>query len=133
MCVPALAWLLRPGLAPVGFSSSQAAETGFNCQVASGHHFSVCKVSLVTLTHGFSDGQEDVLEEQISRTVCTRVKGVAALSHYKICVLFKIKHLYGLQRESRCWAGISAPGLGLAVPCAALIHLHKTTETFAVV
>lgn len=95
-CVPALAWLLRPGLAPVGFSSLQAAETGFNCQVASGHHFSVCKDSLVTLTHGISNGQEDVPEEQISRTVCTRVKGAAVLSHYKICVLFKIKRLYGL-------------------------------------
>lgn len=48
MHVPALARLLLPGLAPVGFSSSRAAETGFNCRVASGHHFSVCKVSLVT-------------------------------------------------------------------------------------
>lgn len=66
MRVPALARLLRPGSAPAGFSSSQAAETGFNCKVASGHHFPVCKVSLVTLTHGISDRRGDVPEEQIS-------------------------------------------------------------------
>lgn len=64
--VPAPARLLRPRLAPARFSSSRAAETGFNCRVASGHHFLVCKVSLVTLTHGISDGQGDVPEERIS-------------------------------------------------------------------
>lgn len=66
MRVPAPVRLLCPGLAPSGFSSSWAAETGFNCRVASGHHFSVCKVGLVTLTRGISDRREDVPEEQIS-------------------------------------------------------------------
>lgn len=63
---PAPAQRVHPGLVPVGFSSSRAAETGLICRVAPGHYFSVCKASLGTITRGISDGRRGVPGEQIS-------------------------------------------------------------------
>lgn len=85
-----------PGLAPAEFSSSRAAETGFNCRVAPGHHFSECKVSSGTLTQGLVTGRKTSPRSSFARTVCTWVKGAAGELRYKICAIFKIKCLYGL-------------------------------------
>lgn len=85
-----------PGLAPAAFSSSWAAETGFNCRVAPGHHFSECKVSSGTLAQGLVTGGKTSRRSSFARVVCTWVKGAAAKLRYKICVTFKIKCLYGL-------------------------------------
>lgn len=122
-----------PGLALAEFSSSQAAETGFNCRVAPGHHFSVCKVSSGTLAQALVTGGKTSRRSSFARTVCTWVKGAAAKLRYKICVTFKIKCFYRLWDESRCWACIAQPGPGLIGPCVVPIHIHKTTETFSVV
>ena len=58
---------------------------------------------------GSATGGEMSRRSRSPRAVCTRVKGAAALSRYKICVTFKIKCLYGLRRESRCRAGVPRP------------------------
>lgn len=85
-----------PGLAHAAFSSSWAAETGFNCRIAPGHHFSECKVSSGTLAQGLVTGGKTSRRSSFARAVCTWVKGAAVKLRYKICVTFKIKCLYGL-------------------------------------
>lgn len=82
---------------------------------------------------GLMTGGKTSRRSSFARPVCTWVKGAAAKLRYKICVVFKIKCLYGLRGESRCWAGVAQPGPDPAGPCAVPIHLHKTTETFSVV